>query len=265
MDTAIFEQLIREQQPHVRRLVRDIARRYHLAVPEIEEFTTRVDRALERNDYELLRAFDRRSTWETYLTTVITRLFFDFQTELWGQWRPSAASQALGPGAMLLEELMMRDHLPLTDATELMRSTHRVDLSRHRIELLARELGLTNDLGAHEDRPTAADSEGGAEADARDPAIQVALRDAIALLSPEDRMLLAMRYVDRQPITRIAKLLKADPRPLQRRIEQAKEVLRTSLLTQGIAIEDVDALLLQAEVDASSPHRRWWMLVLPRP
>lgn len=265
MDTVIFEQLIRQQRPHLRRLVRDISRRYHLAASESTEFTARVDHAFERHDYELLRAFDRRSTWETYLTTVVTRLFFEFQTELWGQWRPSAASQALGPGAMLLEELMMRDRLPLADAAQVMRTTHRVDLSRQRIEELARELGLTGDLGVDHGYAEAPGRAVGAGIHAHDPAIQVALRDAITLLLPEDRMLLAMRYVDRQPITRIAKLLKADPRPLQRRIEQAKEVLRTSLLTQGIAIEDVDALLLQAEVDASSPHRRWWMLVLPRP
>ncbi|HXG89729.1 MAG TPA: hypothetical protein VNJ02_15475 [Vicinamibacterales bacterium] len=96
------------------------------------------------------------------------------------------------------------------------------------------------------------------------PSLQIALRDAMALLSADDRLLMTMRYVDHQPITRIAKVLKSDPRPLQRRIEQAKEVLRTSLLTQGIAIEDVDALLLQAEVDANSPHRKWWMMVLAR-
>ena len=263
MATEIFERVLREQRPHVERLVQDIARHYHLASHEIAEFTTVVERTLERNDYELLRAFDRRSTWETYLSTVLTRLFFDFQLGLWGQWRPSAVSTALGPAAMLLEELVLRDHLPLADATELMRTTHRVDLSRHRIQSLARELGLPREFGPHD---AAIAPEGAADsAAANDPAIHAALSDAIALLSPEDRLLLAMRYVDRQPITRIAKVLKAAPRPLQRRVEQAKEVLRTSLLTQGIALDDVDALLMQAEVDANSPHRKWWMLVLPRP
>jgi DNA-directed RNA polymerase specialized sigma24 family protein len=261
--TEVFERVLREQRPHVERLVQDIARHYHLAAHEIAEFSTLVEETLERNDYELLRAFDRRSTWETYLSTVLTRLFFEFQLGLWGQWRPSAASQALGPAAMLLEELVRRDRLPLADAIELMRSTHRVDLSRQRIESLARELHLPGDPGRHQ---SAAEPDTIAEAEvAPDPTIQAALSDAIALLSPEDRLLLAMRYVDRQPITRIAKLLRAAPRPLQRRIEQAKDVLRTSLLTQQIAIEDVDALILQAEVDANSPHRKWWMLVLPHP
>jgi hypothetical protein len=261
--TEVFERVLREQRPHVARLVQDIARHYHLAAHEITEFSTLVEHTLERNDYELLRAFDRRSAWETYISTVVTRLFFEFQLELWGQWRPSAASQVLGPAAMLLEELVLRDHLPLADAIDLMRTTHRVDLSPHRIELLARELHLPGHRDLHE--PSTA-SGAIAEAElAHEPAIRVALSDAIALLSPEDRLLLAMRYVDRQPITRIAKILRAAPRPLQRQIEQAKEVLRSSLLTQQIAIQDVDALLSQAELDANSPHRKWWMLVLPHP
>jgi hypothetical protein len=260
--TEVFERVLREQRPHVERLVQDIARHYHLAAHEIAEFSTLVEHTLERNDYELLRAFDCRSTWETYLSTVVTRLFFDFQLELWGQWRPSAASQVLGPAAMLLEELVLRDHLPLADAIDLMRTTYRVDLSQHRIDLLARELRLPG----HRDRGPSASSGAIAEAElAHDPAIGAALSDAIALLSPEDRLLLAMRYVDRQPITRIAKVLRAAPRPLQRQIEQAKEVLRTSLLTQQIPAQDIDALLSQAELDANSPHRKWWMLVLPHP
>jgi hypothetical protein len=260
--TEVFERVLREQRPHVTLLVQDIARHYHLAAHEISEFSTLVEHTLERNDYELLRAFDCRSTWETYLSTVVTRLFFEFQLELWGQWRPSAASQVLGPAAMLLEELVLRDRLPLADAIDLMRTTHRVDLSQHRIDLLARELGLPG----HRDYGPSTSSGAIAEAElAHDPAIRAALSDAIALLSPEDRLLLAMRYVDRQPLTRIAKVLRAAPRPLQRQIEQAKEVLRTSLLTQRIAVQDVDALLSQAELDANSPHRKWWMLVLPHP
>lgn len=260
MNPVSFEQLISQHRPHIERVLRDIARKYHLASAELDEFRALVDHALERNDYELLRAFDSRSKWETYLTTVVTRLFFGFQADLWGQWRPSQAAQRLGPTATLLEELMVRDSLPLGRAIDMMRTTHRVDLPRHRIEQLARDLGLSTALAPGD----GATGYGDAETTAEDPAIQVALRDAMALIQPEDRLLLAMRYVDRQPLTRIAKVLKVDARPLQRRIEQAKEVLRTSLLMQGIAIEDVDAVLLQAETDANSPHRRWWMAVLPR-
>jgi DNA-directed RNA polymerase specialized sigma24 family protein len=233
-----------------------------LSADEVNEFAAVVDRALERNDYELLRAFEGRSTWETYLTTVITRLFFSFQTELWGQWRPSALAQRLGPTATLLEELALRDRLSFEDAVAVMRTTHRVDVPYHRLERLYRDLHL----GRDPDKLAAADRTEN-EDDERKRAIESALRDAVALLSPDDRLLLTLRYGDREPITRIAKLLKDDPRPLQRRIDQVKDVIRTSLATQGISGEEIDVILENADADAArrGNQRRWWHAVFPRP
>ena len=53
-----FDQLIVQQRPCIERLVHGIARRYYLASSDIQDFLAAVDRSLERNDYELLRAFD---------------------------------------------------------------------------------------------------------------------------------------------------------------------------------------------------------------
>lgn len=257
MAPVTFEQLILRQRPHLDHLLRDLARRHYLAAPELEEFRAMVDRALERNDYELLRAFDGRSTWETYLTTVVLRQFFLFQAQLWGQWRPTLAAQRLGAEAMLLEELVDRDKLSVPEAVELMRSRHRVDMPRHRLEHLAAELKLTG--GSHGDAAPQGDPR------ARDTRIQAALRDAMALISPDDRLVLEMRFRDRQPLTRIARVLKVEARPLQRRIEQVLDVLRDSLLTQGIAIQDIEVLLRLAESEDAASQQRWWNLVLARP
>lgn len=253
-----FEQLIAQQRSHVRRVLQDLARRHHLAPQEVDEFQLVLDRALERNDYELLRAFDGRSTWETYLTTVVTRLFFGFQGELWGQWRPTSLAQRMGPTAILLEELVVRDGMAIGDAIDVMKTTHRVDVPRLRLETMAAQLGLHKDLQI---------SSTGPQLDPQVHALDVqsALRDAMALLSPDDRLILAMRFGDQQPLTRIAKMMKIEVRPLQRRIEQAKAVIRTSLHTQGVADEDIDVLLQHAETESSSPHRKWWTMVLPRP
>jgi RNA polymerase sigma factor for flagellar operon FliA len=251
-----FEQLIVQQRPHVERVIQDLARRHFLASTEIQEFRAAVERALERNDYELLRAFDGRSTWETYLTTVITRQFFLFQAALWGQWRPSAAALRLGPAAMLLEELVIRDRFPLNDAIDWMRTTHRVDLPRHRLQQLAEQLNVAGVPGGKTGNPapTGADGE-----------LNDALRDALAIVAPDDRLILELRFRDRQPLTRIAAMLKIEVRPLQRRIDTAKDVIRRSLLTQGIAAADVESLLASADSDAAGPHQRWWDFALARP
>jgi DNA-directed RNA polymerase specialized sigma24 family protein len=247
-----FEQLIEQQQPHVERVIHDLARRYFLASAEIEEFRAVVAHALERNDFELLRAFDGKSTWETYLRTVITREFMRFRTSLWGAWRPTSLARRLGPAATLLEELMVRDGFTLPDATEWMRTTHRVDLSRHRIAQLAEELGL-----AGERRP--------ASAGRHDEALRRALTDALALLVAEDRLIIELRCRDGAPFTRIASLLKTDVRPVQRRLEAAKAVLGESLRTQGVAAADVESLMRCAEGEGSERDRRTWEIALARP
>jgi RNA polymerase sigma factor for flagellar operon FliA len=254
-----FEQLIAEQRPHVERVIQDLARRHYLASPEIQELRDTVDRALERNDYELLRAFDGRSTWETYLTTVVTRQFFMFQAALWGHWRPTAAAVRLGPAAMLLEELVLRDRFGLNDAIDWMRTTHRVDLPRHRLLQMAEQLEIAGAASArHRSAPAM-------EAPAPSPTLQAALHDALALVSPDDRLILELRFRDHQPLTRIAAVLKTDARPLQRRIETAKEVIRRSLITQGIDADDVEALLASADGDVAGSHQHWWDMVLARP
>ena len=252
-----FEQLLLQQRPHVERLVQDLARRHFLASAEIQEFRAAVERALERNDYELLRAFDGRSTWETYLTTVVARQFFLFQAALWGSWRPSATAIRLGPAATLLEELVLRNRFPVNDAIEWMRTAHRVDLPRHRLLQMAGQLQMS---GVEAPASAAA-----APAIAGDVRVSEALRDALALVSPDDRLILALRFRDRQPLTRIAAVLKIDARLLQRRIETAREVIRRSLLMQRIPAAEVERLLAGTEEDAvGSPHG-WWQMVLARP
>jgi hypothetical protein len=255
-----FEQLIEQQRTHIEKAVRDLSRRHHLAPTEIEEFGSIVMRSLERNDFELLRAFDGRSTWETYLNLLVTREFFLFQGELWGQWRPTATAHRLGPAAVLLEELVVRDHLSLAEAIDLMRSVHRVDLPRYRILHMARQLRLDAglDSGAIEPAVARADT----QADRR---MQDLVRNALATLSPDDRLVVELRLRDGQPLTRIARIMRMDVRPLQRRLDHVTKVLTESLLAEGIERARVDALLRESDADASHSLQTWWQTVLSRP
>jgi hypothetical protein len=255
-----FEQLIVQQRAHIEQAVRDLARRHHLAPAEIDEFEITVLRSLERNDFELLRAFDGRSTWETYLNLVVTREFFLFQGELWGQWRPTATAHRLGPAAVLLEELVVRDHLSLAEAIDLMRSVHRVDMPRYRIAHMARQLRLDAGLETKAHEPAALRAD--APADRR---VQDLVRKALALLSPDDRLIVELRLRDGQPLTRIARIMRMDVRPLQRRLDHVTSVLTEALLAEGIQRAEVDALLRQADAGSSPSLQTWWQTVLSRP
>lgn len=251
-----FDQLIVQQRPCIERLVHGVARRYYLASSDIEDFRAAVDRSLERNDYELLRAFDGRSTWETYLQTVVLREFYLFQVTLWGDWRPTNRAMRSGPEAMLLEELVNRDGFPLADAIDWMRSTHRVDLPRHKLFQLAERLGIA----AHETPhlPVVPESVPNGE-------LRHAMRDALAHLSPDERLLLELRFRDRQPLTRIALLLKVEARPLQRRLDAIKSQLRDTLLSQSFDPAAVDAMLSDVDAGPGAADPKWWELVMARP
>jgi DNA-directed RNA polymerase specialized sigma24 family protein len=255
-----FEQLIEDKRPCIEQIIADLSRKHLLAAAETDEFRRVIQRALERNDYELLRAFDGRATWETYLNTLLTREFFTFQAALWGEWRPSPAAMRSGPVAMLLEELVLRDHFSLADAIEWMRASHRVDQPRHKIGELAIQLGLVP-----AERPAAATVAGSPDRPAVDPGLHAALGDALALLSPDDRLILELRFREHQPLTRVARILNLEVRPLQRRIDSIKHVLRESLLTQGVPLESVDDLLRAIDSEPSSAPHKWWRFVFSGP
>ena len=258
-EAVTFEQLIEQQRPHIEQVIRDLARRHYLAPQEIDEFRTAVICALERHDFELLRAFDGRSTWETYLQLVITREFFLFQMDLWGQWRPSPAARRLGSAGVLLEELVIRDRMLVTEAIETMRNAHRVDMPRYRLLQLAERLRLS-DAGRVKPPDTPS-----APPEPRDPRVQAALQNALAKLAPDDRLIAELRFRDAQPLTRIAKMMNMEVRPLQRRLEHTKAVIGACLLEQGIVRKDVEALLAHADTDSPDARQTWWQTVLSRP
>jgi DNA-directed RNA polymerase specialized sigma24 family protein len=255
-----FEQLILQQRPHITQVVRDLARRHHLAPAEIEEFAATAMQSLERNEFELLRAFDGRSTWETYLTLVVTREFFLFQAELWGQWRPTAAARRLGPAAILLEELVIHDHLPVSEAIELMRTVHRVDLPRYRISEMAVQLRLDQGAAVLGGPPAALRNEAHSHAH-----LQQAVKDALTRLSPDDRLIVELRFRDGQPLKRIARMMRIEMRPLQRRLEHVQSAMATSLLADGISPEHVNALLQNGDSDVSQATQTWWQTALSGP
>ena len=251
-----FEDLIEEKRPYVERKIREIARSRYLSSVELEEFRGAVDRALHRNEYELLKAFEGRSTWETYLETVILREFFQFQVAMWGDWRPSTAAVRLGAPAMLLEELVVRNRFRVNDAIDWMRTTHHVDWPRHKLLELAERLRLAGEMAA---RPAyAQDMPPNAE-------LRNALRAALSSLSADDRLIVTLRFREHQPLTRIAVLVNLPARALQRQLETIKATIRESLMARGVAAADIEQLLRNSDTESGSAHQQWWDLVMARP
>jgi hypothetical protein len=250
-----FEQLIVQYRSYLDKTVRKMALQQYLSAPEQRELHSRVMTAIERNDFELLRAFEGRTTWEKHFDLVVMREFFLYQGQLWGQWRPSSGAKRLGRAGVLLEELVSRVGLSVAQAIETMRTRHRVDMPRYRLAEMAKELRLNAPPKPPLD-PSKREIDGERRA---------ALNRALTRLSPDDRLIVELRFRDQQPLTRIAKLLNIGARSLQHRLEQINNVIAESLLEAGIAPEDVTALLEDAERESSPVHQDWWHTVLSRP
>jgi hypothetical protein len=259
---ATFADFLVRHRGHVAQVVHGLGRHHHLSSDELRQFALDVDRELERNDYERLRHFDGRSRWETYLSTVVHDAFFRFQSQLWGNWRPTFDAHLLGPTAILMEELVERDGLPLDEAIRVMRRTHRVDMPVHRLQELHRRLQKARAAAA-----AAAASAHDRAREERRRFIDVSLDEALKLLSPDDRLMMTLHYRDRVPLTRIALMMKDAPRPTQRRIERATDVVRTALLAQGVTADEIDTVLHNAEQAEQEDGwlKKWWQAVVVRP
>ena len=98
-----------------------VCRKYSLTGAEAEDFTASVKLKLIEDDYAILRKFEHRSSFPTYLTIVIQRQYLDQKIHEWGKWRPSKRAREKGDAAIFLERLVSRDGLEMREALEILR------------------------------------------------------------------------------------------------------------------------------------------------
>ena len=88
-----------------------------------DEFASWARLRLFEDDCAVLRKFRGESTIRTYLTTVLVHLFLDWRNAQWGRWRPTASARRLGPLAIELERLVLRDGRDYEEAVGTLVST----------------------------------------------------------------------------------------------------------------------------------------------
>src|SRR5689334_6297348 len=80
-------------------IAKHAAQRRHFSREECEDFVSTVRYKLFEGDYRIVRQFQGKSTFRTYLMIVINRQMLDYQNHIWGKWRNSAEAERLGPVA----------------------------------------------------------------------------------------------------------------------------------------------------------------------
>jgi len=237
-------ELFRSNLDLVDRVVAGVCRRSGLRDADAEDFASTVTLALMENDYAILRAYEGRSSLETYLTIVVQRLLSRERIRTWGRWHPSAEAERLVAAAVLLEKLLLRDRQSIEQAIPVVRA---IDPSLDRMSvhgLIARLPQRTprprlvslpdgeDDFAASEAADRRAE-----EAEARkmsERAAQV-IRETLARLPLEDRMLVRFRFGAEMSIADAARMLGVPQRPLYRRIEALLRQLRAALEREGIS------------------------------
>jgi RNA polymerase sigma factor (sigma-70 family) len=247
------EQRFLANVPAIERIAAFYCRRMHMSEADTEDFISYTKLELIDRDYEIIGKFEGRSSFTTYLTTVIHRLLCQYRTKQWGKWRPSAEAKRLGDVAITLERLTTRDGYSLREAISMMTTGNAPAPSPRELEAIAVRLPpraprpmlmaeeTAPDVVAATDDPSDGPLSREREGVARHAAC--VLDEALRSFDDEERLILKMRFWGAQRVADIAELLHLDAKKTYKRIERLLGRLRESLERAGIARKDIDDLL----------------------
>jgi RNA polymerase sigma factor (sigma-70 family) len=252
-DSRPPEKVFLENLPVIREIIAHSARRF--SRQDGEDFSQTVMARLIEEDYRILREFKRRSSLRTYLATAIKRMLLDYQNHLWGKWHASAEAKRLGPTAMWLERLRYRDKLSFEEACRVILGED-PEVSRANLELFEAK------IAARIPRIFVGEEHLESEADQRlRPDEQLEAKEltglsrrvlgillfCINLLEPEERTLLCLSQ--ELSVAEIARVQKADQKPLYRRLGKIHRKLERELARRGVRRQDIEALLRRLRPD----------------
>jgi len=237
-----------------------VCRRHHLSATEADDFRSDVRAHFYDRHCEALRRFEGRSSLATYLTVAIQRLFLDYRNRTWGRWRPSAEAKRLGPTAMLLERLIVRDGWSATEAAELLRVNHGIAFDPQ-LQALSDRLTKRPSVRQFVPEVELLDLESPApgsdaivvrrDQDILAHRVRLALTHARQTLETEEQLIVKLHFEDAVSVASISRALHLDQKRLYRTIERVLARLGECLDAEGISREDVRDLFAAGVLDWS--------------
>jgi len=225
------------------------ARRYRLDTDEREEFIAEVNLALVSDDYKALREFEGRSKLETYLFTIIGRIYWEWRHRVRGRWRPSSKAKSLGEVAVQLEELIHRDGLLLSEAAQILRDRHGIapGKTERLMAALPNRIRHQTVAGVEDDTLTSQTVPPDQALENRERErlghrVRRAVADALAQRSAEDRLILELSFRDGIKTVDIAHSLGIPVKKLYKRIDRILARLHKALVRAGFGNEDREEL-----------------------
>jgi RNA polymerase sigma factor for flagellar operon FliA len=239
-------ELLLANLPLIEQIVSLICRRKGMNPDEMEEFAASFKLRLIENDYAIIRAFQQRSSFATYIAAVIGRALLDHRNREWGKWRASAEAERLGDVAIRVERLLYRDErspheafivisaeIPAMTPAEFDDIVARlpVRVKRRRVDF--------NEVFFDPQQPDVA----GAELAGCALVVSRVVCDYIDGLPEEDQLILRLRFDSEMNVSQIARALNLDQQFLYRRLYKHFAKLRTALEGAGVRGEDVADLI----------------------
>ena len=257
------QRLFTDNLETIQKLVRHSGRRHHFSHVELQDFAGYVHVELLKDDCATLRKFQNRSSWWTFLASVIEKLALDFLIQKWGRWRPSAMAEKLGPVALLLERLVHRDGHTIEEAIEMVRTNHAVGQSDAELRALwdqlpprSRVLEVGEEFAV--EMSSTETSEVHIEESARAQEIarlERVLHAAFEALAAQDRVMIALRYDHGLSAAEIAKVMNISVPTIHRRLDRSLKELRATLSRGGFDPREISALIGHSTI-AMSPLLR---------
>lgn len=222
-----------------------VCRKKALRDDRADEFCQWTRLRLISNDCAILRSFKGQSSFKTFLVTVIQNKYRDWLDAEQGKFRVTADSKELGPVAVNLELLILRDKMPFEEAAQLLvskgiaSSINQCDEIWGQLKRADRRNFVSDEFLENQPASPSVDPVEDEERQRLTRKVQEALRSAVAALPPADNLILRLRYWDHVSIANIAKLQQIEQKPLYRRFEQLQKRLAEQLVASGVGRDDV--------------------------
>lgn len=235
---------------HIRKVAKHAAKRHMLSTQDTEDFVSDLQEKLLEEDCKVIRMHKGKSTFKTYLNTVIQNFLRDYKNRLWGKYRPPAEAKRLGLLAVKLDELLYREHYTLDEAYEVLKTNYRVEKSQREIRDLAARLPARAPRKMDGEEALAGISSPGPSPEQklldRERAARLrkaldALHELLATLPAEDQLILQM--LGEFQVSEIARVLDLKQKPLYPRIDKLKKQLKEELQRRGVDPKDLDGVL----------------------
>ncbi len=235
---------------------------------EALELSNQVLDILRQNNYRVLREFKGNAQLTTYLTAIISRRAVDMIRRKLGRGREKERAKDLGNIGLLLYQRVIKDGHPLRDVYDELRTNGNFPNSLEELEAMLRKIKGKNS-GCHQ--PGAANGNNGTSVvkngtsineeeyvipdtksdpqtllmeKQRQQEIHQVIREIIAPLSGEERLLLRMRFPvheDEKPgsVEQIANALGIAPKAVYKRITRLMKKCRQQLDRRGVKINEL--------------------------